>query len=833
MTDPNRDRPASAATAEHGWEFLSEHPVALAGPLVLLIFLAYLPVFQNGFVWDDDQYITECQPVQAPDGMVRIWASAETPQYYPLVFTTFFIEHAIWKLNPLGYHLVNVLLHAANAVLLLFLLKRLGFSTPVAWMTAAVFGVHPVTVESVAWATERKNVLSLFFALWALVQYVEHLETRRVKPYLIALLLFACALLSKTAVVTVPFTMLLIVYLKYGSLDVRALAKTVPFFALSAGMAVVTIVWERYHVGAVGSEWEFSTLERLLLAAHAVLFYAYKLLIPIKMTFLYPRWEIDAGSMQAYWPLAVLIGIAVVIWALRKYWPKGTSFGLGHFLVSLLPVLGFVNFYWMRYSFVGDHLQYLAMWGFVLVVVLVVSRLIGDKGIAVTAGPLVRIGCLLIVLLLAVQTFRHCKAFESSETLWKDTLLKNEKAWFAYNNLGVYYQKEGRPAEAEQYYFSALNLAEDNAEPNRNLGLLAIANGEFERAERYLKRAIELVPSHFRAYNDLGTVARADGRLSEAVSYLEHALMLEPRYAEARYNLARTLQEAGQLPEALEQSKECVRLVPTDPRFHHDYGMALLKADRKESAIEHLQECVRLRPKNGEAHNDLTVALLAVGRIDEAITHATHAANLQPDLFEAHLNLGIALAKDDRFEMAADALRRAIEIQPDNVKAHFNLIVSLSQLGRHEDALASCHEIVRLRPELPDAYDLLGRTLIHLKRYDEAAEALNSALSLAPTSPEAIFHLGELYRQTGRAGAAVDCYRRVVLLKPDHGRAYFGLACLLADAGQIEAAFMQLENALKNAGTTRREMTTEPALARLRDDPRFEALLSRIIPAAE
>src|SRR5437667_1912803 len=333
--------------------------------LAVVTILAYRPAWNGGFLWDDDAYVTNNELLTAPDGLRRIWFSLDSPsQYFPLVYTTFRIEHALWGLNPSGYHRVNLLLHVANALLVWRLLVRL--KVPGAWLAGAIFALHPLQLESVAWITERKNVLMGFFFLLTLLAWVAFVDQRTKQPwrfYALALVLYVLALSAKTTACTLPAALLLILWLQKKPINWRRLLQIVPFFLLGLGMGLVTVWWERYHQGTRGVLFALSPIERVLVASHAVWFYLGKLIWPSNLTFIYPRWSIAATHPLDYAGLAAGVTLCVAIYFVRRYVGRSVEVAVVFFVTTLSPVLGFIMLYTFRYTFVADHYQYLACIG--------------------------------------------------------------------------------------------------------------------------------------------------------------------------------------------------------------------------------------------------------------------------------------------------------------------------------------------------------------------------------------------------------------------------------------------------------------------------------------
>src|SRR5438270_12888582 len=310
--------------------------------LAAVTILAYRPAWNGGFLWDDDAYVTNNELLTAPDGLRRIWFSFDSPsQYFPLVYTTFRIERALWGLNPAGYHVVNILLHIANALLLWGLLARLR--VPGAWVAGAIFALHPVQVESVAWITERKNVLMGFFFLLTIrawVEFVDEQTKHRWFFYVLALVLYALALFSKTTACTLPAALLLVLWLQGQRINQRRLLQLVPFVILALGMGLLTVWWERYHQGTHGPIFAISPPERLLIANRAIWFYLGKLFWPSNLTFIYPRWHIAPSNLLDYAPFLGIVGIAAAIYLTRRQLSRGVETAMLFFGATLSPLLG-------------------------------------------------------------------------------------------------------------------------------------------------------------------------------------------------------------------------------------------------------------------------------------------------------------------------------------------------------------------------------------------------------------------------------------------------------------------------------------------------------------
>jgi Flp pilus assembly protein TadD len=524
----------------------------------VLVLVVYWPSLHGDFLWDDDYYVHENEAVKSADGLGRIWFSKESPQYYPLTFTTFWAEWQLWDGNTLGYHLVNVVLHSVNALLFWAVLRQLGL--PGAWVAAVVFALHPINVESVAWITQRKNTLSGVFFMSAAWMFQRYQRKGGASRWAATVVLFGGALLSKTTTVMLPAMMVVVSWWAGWLWRRRNLLMLAPLLVMSAVMSAVTIWYETERVQAKGEAWSSGLLERTAVAGKIVWFYLYKLFVPCEFVFNYPRWQLDAGAVGSYLPAVAIVLAGAVMLARRTKWDRAMSAGLGVYVVCLFPVLGFFNVYYMRFSFVADHFAYLPSLGVVALTVCGAAHLARRRG----AWRLFGIAASAMVLFLAVQTYRYNRAFAGPVALYEDTLSKNPGSWWAHNNLGVQLMKRYEFAEAAEQFHQArcLNPRIQEAYDNERLSLAY--EGRYAEAIEAARAGVRNAASNVRITLELARLLAAapdaearDG--FEAVMWAEVvARTTKYERAEALDVLAMAYAEQGRFGEAVRTARAAV-----------------------------------------------------------------------------------------------------------------------------------------------------------------------------------------------------------------------------------------------------------------------------------
>lgn len=656
--------------------------------VLFLALLAYWPAIQSGFIWDDDDYVTENRTLRSTEGLRQVWFEpGATPQYYPLVFSSYWIEYGLWGLEPTGYHITNLVLHLLAGVLLWRCLTTL--SVPYAWLVAAVFVLHPVHVESVAWISERKNVLSLVFYLGSALLLIRYFRLgadaaalpRKWSAYAPALALFLAALLSKTVSFSLPAATLLIIWWRSGRIRYYHVISMIPFFLLGIAGGLTTTWLEHHHVGAQGADWDYGLVERILIAGRVIWFYAYKLLFPVQLTFNYPRWSVDATVWWQYLYPAAVVALLILLWSYRHRIGRGPLAATLFFCGTLFPALGFIDVYPFRYSFVADHFQYHASIGLIVFIVAIMMKYLKRTPLAVR-----RLVVAMILLTLAGRSHLQGYDYVDQETLWRRTLQRNPASWMAHNNLGVIERRRGENEQALVHYQAVLQLLPNNSEALNNIGSIYYRNGEYERALSYYHKAIAANPENALAHANLAMAFASKGSRERALYHYRKVVRIAPKLAAAHSRLGLMLLEDGDDQAALHHIRRAGMLAPDSVQYQLDLGIGLTRTGQLEEAVDVYLHAAVLSPQQIEIYNNLGGVYGAMQRYDDAIGQFKKALHLDQSYDEARINLGIALAQAGDLTEAKRQLEMVVETTPESVSALKSYTQTQWLLGEYEQA---------------------------------------------------------------------------------------------------------------------------------------------------
>jgi tetratricopeptide (TPR) repeat protein len=516
--------------------------------VVAAVLLTYWPAIHGGFLFDDDTLVTQSAIAQASNGVSRMWLTTEPLDYWPVTNTSFWIEWRLWGANPTGYHVTNVLLHAVSALLLWAILRQLH--VPGAWVAAFLFALHPVNVSSVAWIAQRKNTLAMVFFLLAIRWFVN-------SRYGLSVAAFLLAMLSKGSVAILPGVLLLIMWWQKGAITRRDLVRVAPFVAIAVALTLVN-VW--FQARATTVIRDATVVERVLAAGGVIWFYVWKALVPVNLLFMYPAMDFVRSGV----PLVAAIGTTVVLWWYRAHRiVKVVLLAWMFFVIALVPVLGLADVYFMRYSLVADHYEYIAVIGVAALAGAAVARL--PRRWATVMG----------VALIAVcggLTWRQANTFASAETLYRTTLAANPSAWALHNNLGALLVDERRDVEAAASLREALRLRPELIAAQRNLCLAS---------------------THL-------------GRFDEAIAECTKALESDPAYVDAHYHLGRLFAMSNRTAEAEQHYRALIAGRPGSATAHTAYGLLLANVGRTSEAVAEFQKALAINPKDPDAQSNLT-----------------------------------------------------------------------------------------------------------------------------------------------------------------------------------------------------------------------------------
>jgi len=760
--------------------------------LALAVWVVFGQTVHHEFVnYDDNRLVYENPAITAGlslKGIVGAFIHINAQEWYPLTSLSHMLDCQLYGLNAGGHHLTNVLLHSATAIILFLVLQTMtGALWPSAFV-AAVFAIHPLRVESVAWVTERKDVLSgLFFVLTlgAYVRYVRRLERSRPEAaehhsafdlraltstdYWLTLLLFVLGLLSKTMLVTVPLVLLLLDYWPLGRFQrsifnwqnvTRLVCEKLPFLLLAAAAGVATILAQADSIQSVQKLGLPSRMGNALLVYAT---YLGQMFYPVGLAVLYPH---PGNQLSVWWMglslvLLSIISVGVVRWQrTRPYLLMGWLWYLG----MLVPVIGILQ---VGLQARADRYTYLPQIGLYVLLAWGGMDLCGlwRYGRAVLRA-------VATVVLGVLTIFAHVQTsyWRDSVSLWTHTLACTPRNFIAHSNLGNALTVLGRTDEALVHYKQAIELQPDSAEANNNLGSEFVKQGKLDVAMTYLQRALQLKPDYAAAYCNLGVALAAQGKREQAIQYYERAVQLKPDLAEAHYKLGIAFAEQGNLEEARQHYVRAVQLKPDDAQVHNSFSVTLTKLGKLEEAIEHCQVALHLKPEDANAHNNLGVALVAQWRLDEAIQQYERALQLKPDFAEAHDNLGIALAAQGKWNEVIQHWQLALQLKPNNANAQNNLGVALARQGRIEEAIPHFEQARQLKPDLPDAHSNLGIALVGQGRIEEAIPCFLRALELKPGLAEVHYHLGIALEKQGKLSQAAEHFEQALNLALAQGK---------------------------------------------------------------
>jgi tetratricopeptide (TPR) repeat protein len=811
-------------------------PELVALALALATVLVYLPVFQNELVdYDDDYYISQNPYLKlglSAEGLKWAFTESYGANWYPLTWLSLMLDYELFGLSAAAFHGVNLALHVASALLLFFVFRRMTGSLGASGFIAALFALHPTHVESVAWAAERKDVLSALLwmlTLWAYVLYAE-----RPKPGRLALvgLFLALGLMAKPMLVSLPFVLLLLDVWPLGRtgktpLPRLALEKA-PLFALVAIASVVTFLAQRAE-GAVQPIQTYSFGVRAANALVAYVAYIGKAFWPAGLSPYYPH----PGDSLPLWQVGASFGalaaatLAALLLARRdprlRFLPVGWLWYLG----TLVPVIGIVQ---VGQQAMADRYTYLPYIGLSIVVAFgfgeIARRFSLPRAVLVAAGSA-------SLLAFAFAASAQVRIWRDSVTLFEHALRVTDENALAHINLGVAYLnrgrlldaerelaeairihpgaaeahaalagvrgEQGRPEEALELYRAALRLDPGSSSTHREMASLLLALGDSAQALVHFREGAALSPDDGDALVDLAVALSREGRYEEAVSKFEEASRRPSDLARLHQNWGTVMLERGDLDAASKHFESALSVRPEYAAAHFSAGQAAMRRGDFAKAAESFREAVRLEPDDEQAHYELGLALAHGNQLDEAYAEFEKARSLNPDRAQTHYSLGLVLARLSDLDRAADHFRTSLSLAPENPEAHYSLGLALAGKGELEEAFSCYRRAIELAPDYAEAHNSWGVALASVGRLREAAERFENALAINPRLAEAHNNLGLALSQTGATAPALEHFRAAAAIEPMNPDAHNNLGAALAREGRFGEAAESFRKAIELA----------------------------------
>lgn len=751
-------RPAERGLKHRTFKQRTALPAVLILLVTAAVIIAHWPALSaQALSFDDNQYLTENYLVQNPGWgsakrfLLEILEPSTVQGYYqPLAMISLMADCAAGGTadNLMPFHRTSLLLHAANTGLVIILIYMLFGQPVIAAMLGLLFGLHPMTVETIAWVGERKTLLAAFFCLCCLISYVRYARSGSWKWYVTVAVLYVLALMSKPTSTPLPVLLLLLDYWPLNRLSRRSVLEKVPLLVIGVISSVITVV-SQGRTASVTMPESKSLSESILILFHNIVFYPYKMLFPLNLSSHYPvpNPVSIAEPMVFLGVVGSCILAVVLLLSLRR--SRCLLAGWLFFFVAIFPTMGVIGF---TNVIASDKFAYLPCVGLLLPVGYFLSRVWAVSSLSVSVNKRAVI-CMTVCVLAVSEAFAtrgYLHHWQNSETLLRRMLTLSPQADSLHNGLGLLLFNEGKTDEAVKCYRQALKLNSNNAETHNNLGIALAANG------------------------------KAD----EAVAHYEKARQLRPNYPATHNNLGNALTQLGRLEEAVIEYRKALEIKPLHPTAHYNLGIAFEKQGKLKEAAEEYTAAIKINPGYAQAYNNLGNVRAAQGKTNEAIAAYRNAVMVDADFASAHYNLAITLTEQKRIAEAITEYQQALRIQGDYFDAHNNLAVLLSQNGRYEEAVKHFSEAVKIQPGDIDTYNNLGVTYMAMGKVGPAIAWFQRTLQIDPGNSNAHFNLAVNFERTGRLEQAVEHYRQTLRTNAQHQPARQGLERILTKMQQ-------------------------------------------------
>jgi tetratricopeptide (TPR) repeat protein len=771
--------------------------VAICGMLALLVWIAFGQTIRYGFVnFDDDVYVYKNSHVTGgltPAGVGWAFTHVHSSNWHPLTWMSHMLDAEVYGLNAGGHHATNILIHGATVILLfLFLWRTTGFLWRSAFV-AAVFAIHPLRTESVAWIAERKDLLSGQFFVLTLTAYVWYARRSwSFVRYTIVAFLLSCALMCKPVAVTLPFVLLLLDYWPLNRFIVseghlipwRIILEKIPLLALSAALCVVTIFAQEQAVSPL------PLLARIDNAIVSYIVYLRQMVCPSGLVVLYPFPENGLALWRIVGAFVLLFGISVCVVVARRRQPW-LLFGWLWYLGMLVPMIGLLQVGAQAHA---DRYTYLPQIGLCVALAWAVAESMIHWS---RLRPLLSGTSVAIVVLLVVCTRIQVSYWQNSHTLWSRALAFTSGNIIAQNNLGNALLDEGNVDEAIVHFENARQIKPDDPKAAFNLGNALIQKGRLNDGIENLTQALQLKPDYAEAHINLASAFLKVDRVDDAIDHYQKALQIIPYQATAWNDLGYARLQKGLMGDAIACFKKAMQLDPRRAVTRNNLGNALVQQGDVDEAIAQYQTALQLKPDYAEAHYNFGTALIQKGNVDDAINQFRLALQLKPDYANASYNIGVALFHQGKASEAADYFQKAIRINPAYAEAHYNLGNALVQEGKVVDAIGQFRQALQIEPGQFITRNNLGFILLQTGDLDGAIDELQKVLQAKPDYPDAHYNLGNAFFQKGKLDDAIEQFRQTLQHEPGFAEAHYRLGTALLQRGEEIEALSHFQQAIR------------------------------------
>ncbi len=736
--------------------------------VLALTTVSFSNALRNDFTnWDDQDYVTENPLIRilSFQRVKNVLFSFRLHNYHPLTLLSFALEYRFFRLNPFVYHLDNLILHLFNTALVFWLLYLLTGKKPLAaFVGSLLFGIHPLHVESVAWVTERKDVLSGFFFLAAMIFFLLFLRQRKRGHYFLALAAAALSLLAKPMAVTLPLCFLLLIYLEEGKIRGAAFRETLPFFLLAVAAGILTLLAQEPDLTAQ-NRLTAHVLTRTVVAAYGLMFYLVKLIVPVGLSCFYPypdQARITPLSYLLSPPAVILLGILVFFAGRRTRQPV---FGALFYLVNLLPVLQLVP---IGAAVAADRYAYLPALGiFYLAGVAFDTAFSRPARMPALKKTVLAVALAGVTFTFSFLTWQRNRVWKNSEILWLDVLKKYPDCTRARVNLGSAYLSLKFYGRATEEFRRVLGQEPGNAEVLNILGVTLLEQGLPEEAMVQFQEALKNKPELLSAHNNLGIIYRYQNRLDEAVAEFQTVLRLAPEDAGGHYNLGVTYHLKGKPEEAEKELNESLRINPANLDARAARASIFLESGKFEQGVFELKRILQIDPANLEARNTLALAYVEKGMTAEALPELQKALQMDPENVVFWKHLGRIHGRERRYAEAEAAFREALTRAPEDGEALTGLASAFYAQEKKSDAAVLYQQLLKLYPDNITALNNLGSILAEENASrEEGIKLLERALTLSPADPLIMDSVGWAYYQKGNSAQARALLERAAALAP-------------------------------------------------------------------